>query len=265
MEAEALPVIAGLGLARDDPPAIPPPAPALSWSGTVKGTAAGSENHALAVTVVCPGKCRKHGVDNIGTVPAAVTAYLAVQALTPDLIISAGTAGGFSARGALVGDVFLATGFANHDRRIPLETFDAYGVWATDAHPAPRLAASAGLKSGVVTTGNSLDATDADLLAMAANGAAVKEMEAAGAVWAAHLFDTPMLALKSVTDIVDGDRPAAEEFLANLSTATTALHVSWVCGFGERRELSLLEKRAPSRLSQHTHTLSLSLSSHRTS
>jgi len=173
---------------------------------------------------VCPGKCRVHGVDNIGTVPAAVTAYLAVQALKPDLVISAGTAGGFASRGAVIGDVFMATAFANHDRRIPLAAFDAYGVWAIDAHPAPRLASASGLKMGIVTTGNSLDATDADMTAMAANGAAVKEMEAAGAVWAAHLFEVPMLALKSVTDIVDGDRPAAEEFLANLSTATRALH-----------------------------------------
>ena len=101
-------------------------------------------------------------------------------------------------------------------------------MWATDAHPAPALAAAVGLKSGIVTTGNSLDATDVDLAAMAANGAAVKEMEAAGAVWAAHLFGVPMLALKAVTDIVDGDKPAAEEFLANLAAATTALHVRFL-------------------------------------
>ena len=233
MEAEARPVIAGLGLVQDDPPAIPPPAPALSWSGTVRASGeaaadASSSSPGIRVTVVCPGKCRVHGVDNIGTVPAAVTAYLAVQSLSPDLVISAGTAGGFAARGAAIGDVFLATAFANHDRRIPLETFDAYGVWATDAHPAPALAAAVGLKSGIVTTGNSLDATDVDLAAMAANGAAVKEMEAAGAVWAAHLFGVPMLALKAVTDIVDGDKPAAEEFLANLAAATTALHVRFL-------------------------------------
>ncbi len=42
------------------------------------------------------------------------------QALRPDLVISVGTAGGFAARGAAIGDVFVATGFANHDRRIPL-------------------------------------------------------------------------------------------------------------------------------------------------
>lgn len=66
------------------------------------------------------GKCTIHGVDNVGTVPAAVTAYLAAQEFHPDLVISAGTAGGFQSKGAAIGDVFLATGFANHDRRIPI-------------------------------------------------------------------------------------------------------------------------------------------------
>ena len=69
---------------------------------------------------ILTGKCHVHGVDNVGTVPAAVIAYLAVHEFAPDLVISIGTAGGFAARGAKIGDVFLATGFANHDRRIPI-------------------------------------------------------------------------------------------------------------------------------------------------
>jgi 5'-methylthioadenosine nucleosidase len=34
---------------------------------------------------------------------------------------------------------------------------------------------------------------------------------------------TPVILLKVVTDIVDGDRPTSEEFLANLSTASLVL------------------------------------------
>ena len=44
-----------------------------------------------------------------------------------------------------------------------------------------------------------------------------------GLLQAAALHGTPLLALKSVTDIVDGDRPAQEEFLENLATAARAL------------------------------------------
>jgi 5'-methylthioadenosine nucleosidase len=59
-------------------------------------------------------------VDNVGTVPAALTAYLAIQALKPDLVISLGTAGGFKAKGGEIGDVYISTEFANHDRHIPI-------------------------------------------------------------------------------------------------------------------------------------------------
>ena len=39
----------------------------------------------------------------------------------------------------------------------------------------------------------------------------------------AHLHGVPFLALKSITDIVDGDRPPQEEFLENLHRAAQAL------------------------------------------
>ena len=35
------------------------------------------------------------GVDNVGTVPAALITYASIQALHPDLVIDIGTAGGF--------------------------------------------------------------------------------------------------------------------------------------------------------------------------
>ena len=34
-------------------------------------------------------------VDNVGTVPSAVLTYAAIEAFKPDIIINAGTAGGF--------------------------------------------------------------------------------------------------------------------------------------------------------------------------
>jgi len=58
---------------------------------------------------------------------------------------------------------------------------------------------------------------------MAANNASVKDMEAASVAYIAEISNTPFLALKVVTDIVDGDRPTQEEFLENLSTAASSL------------------------------------------
>ena len=62
------------------------PAPFQSYSGTV-----GS----VDVTIVTSGKCKVTTADNVGTVPAALATYLALQKLQPDLLINAGTAGGF--------------------------------------------------------------------------------------------------------------------------------------------------------------------------
>ncbi|GAB4823716.1 hypothetical protein N2152v2_010762 [Parachlorella kessleri] len=217
MEAEASPLIHSLGLKLDDPPAILPPAPCLSYSGECFGA---------AIHLVCFGKCKSYGVDNVGTVPAALTTYLAIQAFKPDMVISTGTAGGFRSKGAQIADVFVSTSMANHDRRIPLPGFDKYGIGAHSAVPTPNLQRELGLKAGVVTSGNSLDYTTEDMALMVENGAAVKEMEAAAVAWAADLFGAPVFCIKSVTDIVDGDRPASEEFLENLHRAAEALQAT---------------------------------------
>jgi 5'-methylthioadenosine nucleosidase len=92
--------------------------------------------------------------------------------------------------------------------------------------PAASIARAAGFKEGVVSTGNSLDYTTECMRIMHANQAAVKEMEAAAVAYVCELWNVPMFAIKSVTDIVDGDRAAAEEFLANLGKATQALKVA---------------------------------------
>ena len=56
----------------------------------------------------------------------------------------------------------------------------------------------------MVSTGNSLDYTEQDMIFMLSNKVAVKEMEAAAVAWIASLFQTPMFCLKAITDIVDG-------------------------------------------------------------
>jgi 5'-methylthioadenosine nucleosidase len=74
-----------------------------------------------------------------------------------------------------------------------------------------------------VSTGNSLDCPDVDRDALAANDASVKEMEAAGIAHVATMFGTPFIAVKAITDIVDGDKPTHDEFLQNLGAAAKAL------------------------------------------
>ena len=119
------------------------------------------------------------GVDNCGTVPAALVTFLSLQKLEGkvDLLINAGTCGGFKAKGAEIGDVFLTTASANHDRRIPIPSFDHYGVGRIETLAAKELADEIKAKMGVCTTGNSLDMHDIDEVNMKSNDASVKDME----------------------------------------------------------------------------------------
>lgn len=212
MEAEAQPTIARLGLSPKGP--FAPPLACLAYEGNL---------HGARVVLVVNGTDPTFGVSNVGTVAAALTAHAACAAFSPDLLISAGTAGGFSARGGAIGDVYVATAFVNHDRRIAIPGFTEYGVYKTDAHDASAMAAALGLKLGVCSSGNSLESADADLEQLKASGAAVKEMEAAGIAYVARAHAVPMVALKAVTDIVDGDKPTHEEFLENLHAASAAI------------------------------------------
>ena len=198
MEAEARPFLALMGLQPAGPLGA---APCELYQGIYSG---------CNVAVVTNGKCSVNGVDNVGTTPAALAAFVAINHFKPTLIINAGTAGGFKARGALIGDPFVSTAFRHHDRRIPIPGFEAYGKGNHASHPVPNLIKQLGFKCGVVTTGNSLDYTDMDVKIMLENEASVKDMEGAAIAWIAALSQTPLIALKVVTDIVDGDRPSHE-------------------------------------------------------
>ena len=88
MKAEAAPLVEHLGLKKAEPGPFPGPIPAEVFSGAV-GDA--------IVHVCCNGEAKGFGVDSVGTVPAALTAYQICEHLKPDLLINAGTAGGFNA------------------------------------------------------------------------------------------------------------------------------------------------------------------------
>jgi 5'-methylthioadenosine nucleosidase len=143
--------------------------------------------------------------------------------LKPDLLVSAGTSGGFKARGGAIGDVYVTTESVNHDRRISIPGFDKYGVYRTSTHDASTLAKALGFKSGITSTGNSLECAAVDLEQLTALGAHTKEMELSGIAYTARLHAVPVIGLKAVTDIVDGGKPTADEFFQNLHTAAKAI------------------------------------------
>ncbi|KAL7527408.1 hypothetical protein ACHAXR_001946 [Thalassiosira sp. AJA248-18] len=159
------------------------------------------------------------GVENVGTVPATVATFLTLQKMNvadedpAHLLINAGTCGGFQRKGAAIGDVFLTTAVANHDRRIAIPDFTPYGTGRIESTSVENLAIHLDAKLGVCTTGNSLDFHELDTHHMLENDASVKDMEAAAIAWAAEIWSTPYF----------GEKPSHEEFMENLVTAAQSL------------------------------------------
>lgn len=214
MRAEARPLIERLAL-QADPAFGDVRLPFRYYRGEFRG---------LDLLLAINGEDPRHGVDNIGTEAAAVNAYLTLAGFQPELCINAGTAGGFRVRGGEIGDVYLSTEpIRFHDHRIPLPPFDLYGEGHFEPCRIDGLAEAAGLKTGVISTGNALDYTDVCLTHLDRFDAVAKEMEAAGIAWVAMHLGVPFLALKAITDIVDGEEPTAEEFLRNLALASRTL------------------------------------------
>uniref|UniRef100_A0A7S3P677 Nucleoside phosphorylase domain-containing protein n=1 Tax=Amphora coffeiformis TaxID=265554 RepID=A0A7S3P677_9STRA len=221
MEAEAHPFVEHLGL-KAYPDLFPSTVPFQAYRGT---------HGEATVTVVTNGKDAVYstGVDNCGTVPAALATFLALEKSPEcDILVNAGTAGGFGRMGGTIGDVYLTSAVANHDRRIPIPAFVPYGVGKLDAKfDVAKLAAALDFKVGTCTTGNSLDKTPEDDKHMQANEAVVKDMEAAAIAWSCALHNqTPFLGVKVVTDIVDGGVATQDEFLANLAAASQSLQAA---------------------------------------
>jgi 5'-methylthioadenosine nucleosidase len=198
MEAEAAPVRKELGLTGEGN-LLAEGVMARLWSNE-------------SVHIVTNGSDSRFDVDAIGTLPASLTTYLAIQKTNPKIVISAGTCGGFIARDGFIGEVILADRCVFHDRRIPLEGFMKYGIGDFSVANLHAIAERLGFKIGAVSTGDSLDSQPADLDFMNAVNAVAKDMEAAAVAWACALNEVPFTALKVTTDLVDGEITTEEEF-----------------------------------------------------
>ncbi|CAL6279845.1 unnamed protein product [Bathycoccus prasinos] len=217
MEAEAEPLISSFKLLPCPKSHHHAPLPSVVRSGEISF---GEENKAVEIVLVTCGQDATHAVDSVGTVNAALCAYEVLKTHRPDVLINAGTAGGFQSKGCEIGDVFLVSEVKFHDRRIPIPTFTSYGIGAIETLKTPNMRKEiTSLKSGICSTGNSLDATDVDREMMLQNDASVKEMEAAAVAKVCEMFKTPFVCVKAITDIVDGPHATETEFLENLAMA----------------------------------------------
>ncbi|EOA17229.1 hypothetical protein CARUB_v10005503mg [Capsella rubella] len=130
MQAEALPLVNKFGLSEATDSPLGKGLPWVLYHGV---------HNDLRINVVCPGRDAALGIDSVGTVPASLITFASIQALQPDIIVNAGTCGGFKVKGANIGDVFLVSDVVFHDRRIPIPMFDLYGVGLRQAFSTPNL------------------------------------------------------------------------------------------------------------------------------
>ncbi len=213
MEAEAVSIIENLSL--DEVANFASGLPMRAWSGLY-----GSDQ----ISVVVNGKDTDYNLDLIGTQAATLSTHLAINHFKPDLIISAGTAGAFQSKGAKIGEVYLSyPHVVFHDRRVDIPGWDKMGVGRFPVYDVREIALALKLKTGVVTTGNSLDMPETDEATIRTIGGEIKEMEAAAVAWVASLHNVPMFCIKSVTDLVDSAHPTHEQFLSNLRLAVESL------------------------------------------
>ena len=140
MKEEATPIVEHYKLERIDSSCFLQGSPMVAWGGVV--------SRGVLLHVVWCGHDERFGVNNVATTAAAVSTYAAVAAFgKPDLLLSAGTAGGFGQRGAVVGDVFLSTKSVFHSRRIPCDgMYEEYGFGHFRSPPLRGLAHACGLK-----------------------------------------------------------------------------------------------------------------------
>jgi adenosylhomocysteine nucleosidase/5'-methylthioadenosine nucleosidase len=196
-----------------------------------------SNQATLQVNLITSGLDHRHQVDNIGCEAATLMAYEAIGKIQPDLVISAGTAGGFTAKQATIGKVYASDEhFVFHDRIVPLPGFQESGIGHFPALPITTMVQDLGLASGVISTGSSLEKNDKDHRVIAEHDVVAKEMEAAAIAWVCMLQKTPVFAIKSITNLVDQENQSETEFLANFDYSVKRLTeqmlsiIDYLCG-----------------------------------
>ncbi len=207
MHSEADAIIDALGL---QPAAHPWPDhhPPRVWSGLM---------HNRLVYLAVNGRDPRTNAELIGTTPATLATNLVIEGLDPAHILIAGAAGG-CAQTTTIGQVLLIDKAYHHDRRIPLPEFADYAHGPEPLHCTQELADAFNADIATISTGNALDSPPIDLAFFQTNRVRVKDMETASIAWVAGLSNTPVSALRAITDHYDHPSPE-HQFLTNFEQA----------------------------------------------
>lgn len=178
----------------------------------------------LLLSLVLAGVDERYDVDYVGTEPATLMAQVALDVLQPDLVISAGTAGGFARHNNQIGDIVISSDrFVFHDHHVPIAGLHESALGDYPCVDSSRLCRDLEYQSGIVSSGSSLAKKPTDIETMGLFDAKAKEMEVAAIAWVAMLHKVPCMAVKAITNLVDEDNESEQEFLRNFNLASRKL------------------------------------------
>ena len=198
MEGEAAPIAKQLALGNAS--AMIHGQPMMVREGVVAGA---------QLRLITPGRDQHTHTDRVGLVYAATTLAAALTIARADLVVNAGTAGGFESGGVAIGDLVIA-------RLSPSDSSLRAMAQELSAH------------IGAVSSGSSLDSTSDERELFTREHIRAKDMELAALAMVARDWGVALAALKGITDLVDRSEPIHTSFLRNLARASE--HVASAIG-----------------------------------
>jgi len=218
MQTEADPMLEALGIPGPAAPLEPPLPPKIY-------TKPPDPSMGLQLALVVNGEDPIYKVDSFGSDAATLATYLGIKNFSPDLVISAGVAGGFLSKGAYVGYVYVSRDTVRYfDRRVSIRVPN-YHDYALGYYPvvnAAEMVMRLGLEAGIVVTGESFENSPTDNEMIALNDGAAIEMEAAAVAKMSMLLGVPFMAVKAIVD-VEEETSIADQFNTDFKVATTNL------------------------------------------
>lgn len=183
---------------------------------------------------VFKGKLANHQVflvqSGIGKVASALATSLLIQQFSPDLVINTGSAGGFDPE-LNIGDIVIADSLMYHDVDVSHFGYERGQVPSMPKHYVADSNASAiaynaaqqlekiQVRTGLICSGDSFVGSDEaaeDIQAAFPNAKAV-EMEGASIAQVCHMMDTPVVVIRSLSDIAG--KTSTVSFETYLATA----------------------------------------------
>ena len=216
MEDEAKPFI-DLTEARKVTGVLNPKLPMVHYETMIKE---------LKVCIVCFGKDKDFGVDLIGKLGASMSTQETINKINPDLIINAGTCGAFEFPEAKLNQVFLAVeNVYVNDRRTSMIGYEEYITGKVPVMKLAKLQKDLNLPGAIVTSSDSMDMVESDMMMTRAQKAQLLDMEVAIIAWVARQYDIPLIALKGVAGKFNGlgDLNHVEEFYEYLNDTSTVV------------------------------------------